>query len=757
MHRYWTSVTAILVALLWLPTQAAGAATGQAGEVIRQASQAPGSITLYNVLPSQGGSVLYLPLAPTGPAGGETFRILPRASVRNGSACSVVLEKLETVLVGETLSRSKSASLSLTLPAGASRSLNLPRIDDMPEEPTGLTVRLYFNGFSEPSEFQLPVARPPTSYPLFSVAGDLEPDVYWRTKGDTRSCSGWHCYGTHGVQRFAYDIHAVRWNPVRKVWRYYFGDRHENASHVVWGLPVRAIASGTVTGCVNDIVDNPHPPDKLDFCGDKDATLPCYHSYGGNQVVVQQDDGEIGYYYHLQKDSLSPEIFPACKTTKVRVTAGEMLGRVGNSGQSGGPHLHIQVGHRPLLFHSGASIRSNFVGPGDVSPFRDLLGSGLGRHVSIRPDCWNSINDPGKLLIAEFRPGSGPAHPDFLASCEQSTELDGWLGPEDFHLTGDFTGLGYDQKLVINNSGFGERLKILEYAPGVSSGEEVYLERWGDSTALNGWHNPKDRVIAGDFMGLGYDQVLFINTSGAGGRLKIVSFLESSSMSTTLYREDWGESTALNGWHNANDLLYAGDFMGFGHDQLLFINRSGRGGRVKIVDFSGGTVPAKTLYRENWGDSTSLDGWHNANDRLLVGDFMGLGYDQVLFINNSGHFGRLKVSDFHDGKPPAETLYREDWGESTALNGWHNANDFLFAGDFLGLGRDQVLFINNSGEHGRLKIVDFAVGTIPAATLYREEWGDFPLLDGWHDCGDLLTVGDFMGSGSDQLLFLNAN
>ena len=52
------------------------------------------------------------------------------------------------------------------------------------------------------------------------------------------------------------------------------------------------------------------------------------------------------------------------------------------------------------------------------------------------------------------------------------------------------------------------------------------------------------------------------------------------------YWENWGDSPLLNGWHEAGDIKLVGDFMGLGHDQVLFINTGGDGGRVLIADFS---------------------------------------------------------------------------------------------------------------------------------------------------------------------------
>jgi IgA peptidase M64 len=116
--------------------------------------------------------------------------------------------------------------------------------------------------------------------------------------------------------------------------------------------------------------------------------------------------------------------------------------------------------------------------------------------------------------------------------------------------------------------------------------------------------------------------------------------------------------------------------------------------------------------------------------------------------------GRVLVADFGDGNPPAEVRYWENWGQSTLLNGWHDAGDLQLVGDYRGLGCDQVLFINRGGSGGRVMIADFG-GGVPAQVRYWENWGQDPLLNGWHDSEDLQLVGDFTASGHDEVLFVN--
>ncbi|MEE6296993.1 M23 family metallopeptidase [Georgenia wangjunii] len=56
----------------------------------------------------------------------------------------------------------------------------------------------------------------------------------------------------------------------------------------------------------------------------------------GNHVIVAHDDGTYAAYAHLRRGS-------ATVRTGERVTAGQQLGAVGNTGNTSEPHLHVQL------------------------------------------------------------------------------------------------------------------------------------------------------------------------------------------------------------------------------------------------------------------------------------------------------------------------------------------------------------------------------------------------------------------------------
>jgi hypothetical protein len=233
--------------------------------------------------------------------------------------------------------------------------------------------------------------------------------------------------------------------------------------------------------------------------------------------------------------------------------------------------------------------------------------------------------------------------------------------------------------------------------------------------------------------------VLFINRDPPGGRVQIADFRGATPPNVVVaYYDSYGMGGWLDGWHDWNDLLLVGDFLGRGHDQLLIINRDPPGGRVQIADFRGATPPkVDVAYYETYGMGGWLDGWHDSNDLVVAGDFISSGHDQLLFINRDPPGGRLQIASFRGASPPnVAVAYYENWGDSTWLDGWHDAGDLVLPGRFLHRIHDQLLFINHDPGAGRGQVVEFnqpggAPGPSQAAiTLLQQPNGHY---EGRHD------------------------
>jgi M6 family metalloprotease-like protein len=361
----------------------------------------------------------------------------------------------------------------------------------------------------------------------------------------------------------------------------------------------------------------------------------------------------------------------------------------------------------------------------------------------------------GRVMVGDVSSGHPPIVAKYWEEYGESPALNGWLEPTDLRLVGDFTGVGHSQVMFINRSGNGGKVMIADFSAAHAPIAVQYWEDWGDNSALNGWLDPNDLRFVGDFMGVGHDQVMFVNRSGAEGKVMIADFSAGHPPIAVKYLETWGQTNVLNGWLDSGDVWLAGDFVGLGHDQVMFINRGGTGGKVMIGDFSSGHPPVTVKYWEDWGHNPVLNGWLDTNDLRLIGDFMGLGHDQVMFVNRSGTEGKVMIGDFSSGKPPVAVKYLEKWGDSPALNGWLDADDYCLVGDFVGLGHDEVMFINSGGSGGKVMVADFGAGHPPVKTRYWEDWGQNTALSGWLDCGDVRLAGDFIGVNHHQVLFIN--
>jgi murein DD-endopeptidase MepM/ murein hydrolase activator NlpD len=133
------------------------------------------------------------------------------------------------------------------------------------------------------------------------------------------------------AQRFAIDY--VRVDSANKT---FTGDQLKNESYYAQGNDALAVANGTVVAVKDSIPEN--------VPGVTSRAVPItLETVGGNHVIIDLGGGYYAFYAHLQPGSLRVKVGD-------RVTRGQVLGLVGNSGNSTEPHLHFHVsdGNSPL-------------------------------------------------------------------------------------------------------------------------------------------------------------------------------------------------------------------------------------------------------------------------------------------------------------------------------------------------------------------------------------------------------------------------
>ncbi|GAA1605040.1 M23 family metallopeptidase [Actinoplanes couchii] len=117
------------------------------------------------------------------------------------------------------------------------------------------------------------------------------------------------------------------------------------SSYACFGAPVLAMAPGRVVRAVGTQRDHRSRDTwpSLIWMMTAEAfarELAGAHRILGNHVIVEHDDGTFATYAHLRKSSLKV-------AEGDRVTEGQQLAEVGNTGNTSEPHLHVQLTDSP--------------------------------------------------------------------------------------------------------------------------------------------------------------------------------------------------------------------------------------------------------------------------------------------------------------------------------------------------------------------------------------------------------------------------
>jgi len=126
------------------------------------------------------------------------------------------------------------------------------------------------------------------------------------------------------AQRFAID-----WVRLNLNGQTFTGDARDNKNYRAYGADALAVADAVVAATKDGIPEN--------IPGLTSRAVPItLETVGGNHIVLDLGGGRYAFYAHLQPGSLRVK-------TGDRVTRGQVIGLVGNSGNSTEPHLHFHV------------------------------------------------------------------------------------------------------------------------------------------------------------------------------------------------------------------------------------------------------------------------------------------------------------------------------------------------------------------------------------------------------------------------------
>lgn len=128
------------------------------------------------------------------------------------------------------------------------------------------------------------------------------------------------------AERFAIDY--VQIGPGGRI---FAGDKTKPESYPYFGTDIHAVADGKVVSVLDGL------PEQV--AGRSPTGLPL-DQYGGNHIVQDIGDGNYAFYAHLKTGSV--KVKPGDE-----LTTGQVIGSLGNTGNSDAPHLHFHVMSTP--------------------------------------------------------------------------------------------------------------------------------------------------------------------------------------------------------------------------------------------------------------------------------------------------------------------------------------------------------------------------------------------------------------------------
>jgi hypothetical protein len=138
-------------------------------------------------------------------------------------------------------------------------------------------------------------------------------------------------------------LFAIDWKQTNNEGAFYTGDKTKNESYVDYGSEVIAVADGTVTATLDGQEAN--APGVLPADDPVLGPKLTVENVDGNHVVIDIGSGAYAFYAHLIKGSVLVK-----EGDKVR--KGQVLAKLGNTGNANASHLHFHLMNGPSVLGS---------------------------------------------------------------------------------------------------------------------------------------------------------------------------------------------------------------------------------------------------------------------------------------------------------------------------------------------------------------------------------------------------------------------
>ena len=199
-------------------------------------------------------------------------------------------------------------------------------------------IRLLWLCRSHPRRLRLTIAV--AKHPVV-IDPPLRGDRWVATNGPSNSSRHRRGLESIGGRAAIAERYAIDWMRLGDDGTPFHGDPRENNTYFAEGAEAFAVADGIITEVKDGIPEN--TPGGMNP-GSMSLAVPItLETVGGNHVIINIGDGNYALYAHLKTGSVRVKLGE-------KVRRGQIIGLVGNTGASGGPHLHFHItdGNSPL-------------------------------------------------------------------------------------------------------------------------------------------------------------------------------------------------------------------------------------------------------------------------------------------------------------------------------------------------------------------------------------------------------------------------
>jgi murein DD-endopeptidase MepM/ murein hydrolase activator NlpD len=458
------------------------------------------ALTIDVVNPIKDGKVVFEAIGPSQVGGAKQGRVSLRMGIRNDGATPLKITKVEILnqLASNFLApveiapgtqyafQNCNCDYSNPDPNAPDVPASYPIIINAPY-PTTVKVAVYVQGFANPVIKNLPFT---------AATNDNGPLRFPGKASDLRFNEAWQTSSNHvgGSQAFGLDNSVTGWDGDSWDDKRPGADPTKPEGRRAYGLPLYAMADGIVCEGLNDLPEwKNYPRVSKEIEPEPIAPSTGQYSAGGNFLKIQAGN-EVALYAHMQPGSIPAELLVPGAVVK----QGQYLGKVGYTGQSSGPHVHVHVSQET----SPGSCEGNAIRPRPMT-FSQLQSLTRGEATAMAsannmdPTDWTALsNHSAPHTFSLLYPASTPYAFD-AAETDNKTFLGVWRASDEIEIrVNQPSWTAFTQKraeLVADDFRLeqidtyvenGDRHFVGVYKRGTGAGALYNASSWADFTAV---------------------------------------------------------------------------------------------------------------------------------------------------------------------------------------------------------------------------------------------------------------------------------